>query len=511
MTKSFSNISSQGNYIGGQFRRPLQPQGNFEKISPADFTDHLGVYEWGLGEIDLAVESAHKALANWSQIGFEGRRKYLLNLQSVFKKNREVLAQVLARDVGKAHWECLTEIDALSAKIDITLSDGVRDTQEVWFENLVGPGSRGGWKYKPLGVVAVLGPFNFPAHLPNGHWVPALIMGNTVVFKPSEFAPTIAQFIAECFDEAGFPEGVFNLVHGARDMGEALVVHPKVQGIFFTGSYAAGRAIKSATLNFPQKLLALEMGGKNTTVILEDARLDLALSESLQSAFLTSGQRCSATSRIFIHENLFETFLEKFVNLTRGLEVGYPFDNPFMGSLIHEKSQLHYLNVCGELERRRNYQLVVKPELAKSQGKKGYYVRPSVSAFRVEDWNEILQDDFLKEEIFAPHVTVVPFRKNSEAIAAVNATPYGLVASIFTSSSSQFDDFFNQVECGLINWNRGTIGASSKLPFGGIKRSGNYFPSAAFASRYTGYPVSMIQNPESVFQAPQVPGINWRF
>ncbi len=506
----FEPITAKGNFISGQFRRPYQPEGNFEKKSPANYGDHLGLYEWSRKDVELAVEAAQKSLPLWNTLGLDGRTKYLRKLQETFKSKRQYLAETLSRDVGKSLWESLSEVDALSAKIDITLQEGVQDTAGKTFENLVGTGTRGGYKYKPLGVVAVLGPFNFPAHLPNGHWIPALAMGNTVIFKPSEFAPATAQVIAECFSEAGFPEGVFNMVHGAREVGESLVVHPKVMGVFFTGSYNAGRSIKAATLNQPQKLLALEMGGKNSTVVAEDANLDLALSETIQSSFLTSGQRCSATSRIFVHEKLFEVFKTRFVELTNDLVVDHPFKNPFMGPLIHEKSKESYVGAIESLKTKPRFRLLNSLNPKSNFLFEGAYVRPTVSEFYWSDLLELTSEEFFKEEIFAPHVTLIPFKKMEDAIAGVNSTPYGLVSSLFSNSEKSFEDYFNKVDCGLINWNKGTVGASSKLPFGGIKKSGNYFPSALFASRYCGYPVSFVQNPKSEFVKPNVPGMNWR-
>ncbi len=510
MELQIQKITPRGNFIGGQFRRPHMIEGSFEKNSPADIQDGLGCFEWSTQDVDRAVEAAQKAFTSWFRAGADFRKAKLLSLQNIFKQKKESLAQILMRDVGKALWEANAEIDALVAKIDITLNEGAKDIQENWFENLAGAETKGGWRYKPLGVVAVLGPFNFPAHLPNGHWIPALALGNTVVFKPSEFAPAIGQAITECFELADFPPGVFNLVQGARAVGEALVANPKVSGVFFTGSFQVGLAIKKATLLQPQKLLALEMGGKNSTVVCEDAHLDLAVSETIQSAFLTTGQRCSATSRVFVHESIFDSFAEKLVSLTQNLTVGYPSQNPFMGPLIHEKSMSVYLGINETLKVKSSFALPIKPETLSPEGKVGHYVRPSVSIFQSKEFSEVFGEEFFKEELFSPHVTLIRFNSFDESIAGVNSTPYGLVSSVFTTSPENFEKFFLGVECGLINWNKGTIGASSKLPFGGVKKSGNYFPSALFAGRYCGYPVSSIQNPNSKFTVPQVPGFNWR-
>jgi len=250
-----------GDFISGEFIKNIKSDGQFKDISPADLTDQVMNVTYQLDHIEKACKSAKEAYLPWAKLSLSERKNYLLKLKDIFIAHEAEMAKTIARDTGKALWDATTEAKALAAKIDITLNESLKLIQEERITNAL-PQVDGVIRYRSRGVMAVVGPFNFPAHLPNGHIIPALIAGNTVVYKPSEQTPAVAQFYAQMFEKAELPAGVFNMVHGEAETGRRLIAHELVDGILFTGSYEVGLKIKQETLNHYWKILALEMGGK---------------------------------------------------------------------------------------------------------------------------------------------------------------------------------------------------------------------------------------------------------
>ena len=288
-------------------------------VSPADPADAIGRFPLaGKPEIDAAVARARGAFPAWRDAGPEARARILRRFAELAREGSEELARLIAREVGKALWDARAEAALIATKVDATLEHGLRFVAPID----AGPGARA--EYLPRGVLAVLGPFNFPAHLPNGHIVPALATGNCVVFKPSDLAPATADWMARAWRRAGLPEGVLEIVQGRAATGSALAAHPDVDGVLFTGSWTVGRALEQALLDQPGKLLALEMGGKNAIVVLDDADLDLAVAESALSICASTGQRCSSASRLFVARGVIEAFSEKLVRVLRGVKIGAP-------------------------------------------------------------------------------------------------------------------------------------------------------------------------------------------
>ena len=273
---SWEPIEIRGNYVDGAFTLPSSPEGAIRSANPGDPEDVIGEFPWRADAIDEAVAAAKRAFGPWSRTSFEERAACLTRYAEAVKKNAERLAQAISREMGKVLWEARTEAKAVAGKVPITLEDGMRLVRELEPE-----GVKGRVRYLPRGVMAVVGPFNFPAHLPNGHIVPALATGNTVVFKPSSTNPAVGQIMAECIDAAGFPKGVFNLVQVPGRHGDRLVGHEDVDGVLFTGSTGVGMHIERVTLEQTGKITALEMGGKNPAIVLDDAPFDQALYEVL--------------------------------------------------------------------------------------------------------------------------------------------------------------------------------------------------------------------------------------
>ena len=331
-----------GDYIGGKWMLSERPDEEWSVQSPANLKDTVMHAKGRFDHAQRAIEAARAAYLPWAHLGVEKRKNHLLRLKEVFVAKAAELTEIIARETGKPLWEAKTEASALANKIDITLNHSLKLVSDELVPDAL-PGTPGMIRHKPRGVMAVIGPFNFPAHLPNGHIIPALITGNTVVFKPSDKTPAVGQWMAEAYAAAEMPPGVFNVVQGQAEVGKRLVAHESVDGVLFTGSYEVGLKIKQETLTHFWKILVLEMGGKNATVVWEDADIKKAVYECLMGSFLTAGQRCSANSRIIVHPKVKDQFTERFYAAAKKLKIGHWRDEPFMGPLISADSLEKYI------------------------------------------------------------------------------------------------------------------------------------------------------------------------
>jgi succinylglutamic semialdehyde dehydrogenase len=456
--------------------------GELRSVSPADPGDEVGRFTIAqTTDVADAVARARAAFPAWRDAGFETRAAVARRFRDVTESRREDLAQLIAREMGKAIWDARGEARLVPAKIVVSLDDGMHCVAPIE----QGTGIRA--THHPRGVLAVLGPFNFPAHLPNGHIVPALLTGNTVVFKPSELTPAVGAWLADAWREAGLPEGVLEIVQGLGETGADLAGHEDVDGVLFTGSYATGRKLEELVLDQPHKILALEMGGKNAMIVMQDAELDLAVAEAALSISATTGQRCSCASRLFVDERVIEAFSEKLVRVLSGVKIGMPLDEEvFMGPLASRAA-------AEKVERFRAMASEAGGErLLRVETDLGLpWVGPGLVRFR--DCRQ--SHSYQRDEIFGPEAALYPIRDLDEAIAAVNDSDYGLVASLMTRNRASYDHAIGRVQTGLLNWNKGTIGASGKLPFGGTKRSGNDRPAGVTASVYCTFPQAHLESP----------------
>lgn len=491
----------QGDFISGRFVSVEKGDGEFKDISPSDLNDHIMTVKFKYEHIDEAAQAAKKAYSSWARLSLDERKKYLLKLKEVFDTNAEQMAQIISRDTGKPLWEGLTEAKALGAKIDITLNQSLKLIDEEHIPNAL-PGVEGVIRHKARGVMAVLGPFNFPAHLPNGHIIPALIAGNTVVFKPSEQTPAVGQFMAQLIEKAGLPPGVFNLVQGDGESGRRLAANENIDGVLFTGSYEVGLKIKQETLTHYWKILALEMGGKNATVIWDDADLDKAVYETLIGAYLTSGQRCSGTSRVIVHDKVADEFTERFYQAAKKLSIGHWSENTFMGPLINAGAVEKYIRFQ-EIANREGCESMMRGKSLDLKNK-GYYVTPSIHLVPKFDPKSVYQ----KSEIFGPNVAIYKSSNFDETLDIVNSTGYGLVMALFSKNRALYEEALLKARVGLLNWNRTTNGASSRLPFGGMEKSGNDRPSAHYAIQYCTVPVASLEDPTPFDKTKMLPGVS---
>lgn len=496
------SIKYKGSYIDGKFQIASKIDEQWANVSPADFSDKLIAIQAGYDDVDRACEAAENAFPLWSNLAMDDRISFLRKLEKVFTEHKNEIAIAICRETGKPQWEALTEAGALAGKIKITVEHSIELMNEVRIENAL-PGVDGVIRFKPKGVLAVLGPFNFPAHLPNGHFIPALLMGNTVVFKPSDKTPLVGQLIAEMFEKAGFPKGVFNLIQGQGEIGKRLAKHNLVNGVLFTGSYDVGLKIKRDTIDHYWKSLALEMGGKNASIVCEDADLDKAVYESVIGSYLSAGQRCSCTSRLFLHEKIFDQFVEKFKKISEKLKIGHWRAENFMGPLISEDSMLRFLRFQ-DIANREGAEALMEGK-ALELDKKGYYVSPSAHIIKAFSKESVYQTS----EIFGPDVAIYKIDDLTQAFDQVNSSSYGLVASIFTNEKENYDRAISTLDVGLLNWNRTTNGASSKLPFGGTKKSGNGMPSAHFALYYCSTPIASLEDKTSFDKENLMTGMEW--
>ncbi|QJQ31583.1 succinylglutamate-semialdehyde dehydrogenase [Sphingomonas lacunae] len=431
------------------------------------------------GDVDAEVAAAREAWPEWAALAFAKRVDLLKRFAERLKANGEPLAELIARETGKPLWEARTEVESVANKVDISMKSYAERTAQRRSEGAMG--SRTAVRHKPHGVLAVLGPYNFPAHLPNGHMIPALLAGNAVVFKPSEKTPAVGEMLINLYREAGIPEGVVRIVQGGPEEGKALVVHRDIDGVLFTGSARAGIAINRALAARPDRIVALEMGGNNPIVAWDTADMTNAATLIVQSAFLSAGQRCSNARRLIVKEELAQPLLEAVRKLTDRLIVGAPHDEPqpYMGPVIDNdtadglmESFLYLISNGGTAIR-----FMTRPD------ERLPFLTPGI----VDITNIAERPDV---ELFGPLLQVVRVPDFDAAIAEANATAYGLSASLIGGNAKDYDTFWANVRAGVINWNKPTNGAASNQPFGGVGLSGNHRPSAYYAADYCAYPVS---------------------
>ncbi len=468
------------NYIDGAWR-----DGRGDKIASVDPSTGESVFQVAAAnEHDVidAVSAARGAFRDWALTPLADRIDILKRYQEIILRDGEELARMISKETGKPFWETKTEVAAVAGKVDISIRAHEERTGE---KETASGATRGVLRHKPHGVLGVLGPYNFPAHLPNGHIVPALIAGNTVVFKPSELAPGPGAFLVRALEEAGLPKGVVNLVHGARTTGEALAGNEGLDGLLFTGGARTGLALHRQFADRPEKILALELGGNNPLIWWRTDDIDAAAFAVVQSAFLTSGQRCTCARRLIIPDDGDGVqYLKALTALTDRLVVGAPFDEPqpFMGPVISAQA-------AEGLERAFDQRLEMGGEAIRSlsvQDEGSAFVSPGIV-----DVTDVA--NLPDEEHFGPMLQVIRVKDFDEAIEAANATKFGLSAGLLADDRKDWETFLALSRAGIVNWNRQTTGASSAAPFGGVGHSGNHRPSAYYAADYCAYPVASME------------------
>lgn len=470
------STEGKGAFINGEFHASgsqtissRNPAKNFEPIFKTSSNPNM---------VDDAVSAAKKALPAWSCGQIEGRIQLLNKFKMAAKLRQNDLATAISLEMGKPYFEAQQEADNVVARVDLVIQTAAKLVETQRIENI-----NGEVRYHPQGITAILGPYNFPAHLINAYAIPALLTGNTIVIKPSEVCPLVGQIYAEFYEEAHFPAGVVNMIQGAGDIGKALVEHQDVQNIIFTGSYETGKRIQKSIIDFPWKMCALEMGGKNPVIVMDDANLDQAIIEVVQGAYLTSGQRCTATSRLFLQRAISEAFLKRLKTVVEKIEPLDPFSKGcLLGPLATKTAFDRYESIISEIP--PSYDAIL-PHQSKAGGSfatPSIYLSPNETSARASQYE--------REELFGPNLCVTIVDELDEAIQAINQSGYGLSNAIFTEEKSNFETLYHNTRAGLVNWNKSTNGAVGAMPFGGVGKSGNHRPAGIEAIKFTAFPVA---------------------
>ncbi|CAI1495524.1 N-succinylglutamate 5-semialdehyde dehydrogenase [Serratia quinivorans] len=476
-------------------------QGRGAEFSKTDPVDNQPLWQANAADgsdVAAACEAARAAFPAWARTPFEQREQLVKRFAALLEEHKSHLAATISRETSKPRWETLTEVQAMIGKVAISLQayqarTGVSQTAMADGASVL--------RHRPHGVLAVFGPYNFPGHLPNGHIVPALLAGNTVVFKPSELTPQTAEETLKLWQQAGLPAGVINMVQGGRETGEALAASTDIDGLLFTGSAGTGYHLHRQLAGQPEKILALEMGGNNALIVDQIDDCDAAVNLAIQSAFISAGQRCTCSRRILVKRGSEgDAFIERLVQVASALRIGRwdAEPQPFMGGVISSAAaekmlaaQHHLLSLGGKalltMQRLESGSALLSPGIIDVTGVRG-----------VPD-----------EEYFGPLTTIIRYNDFDEAVRIANQTRYGLSVGLVSPQRERFDHLLLEARAGIVNWNKPLTGASSAAPFGGVGASGNHRPSAYYAADYCAWPMASLESESLTLPASLSPGLSF--
>ena len=463
-------------------------EGLGEKLVSEDPATGAPVWE-GRGvnkdQINKTIQAARSAFPIWSSFSFEERLNFLNKFVEELKKLRSEISKTISKETGKPLWESDTEVGSMINKLTISVEAYQDRSSTIRKKEVTGP-EETLVRHKPQGILGVLGPFNFPGHLPNGHILPALLAGNTLVFKPSHLTPLVAEKIFECWEKANLPPGVINLIQGDAMVGEWLATHPDLDGLMFTGSFSVGQKLAQHFSDKPGKILALEMGGNNPLVVHNIQDLKAAVYMTIQSAYITAGQRCTCARRLIVTRGKREDeFVNMLVDAINVLKVG-PYTErpePFIGPVISNDAARRVIAAYKSFLSLGGVPLV---ELKRIDENLPFLTPGLLDVTNMKELSD--------EEVFGPLLQLIWVEDFEAALSEANKTRYGLAAGLLCDDEALYSRFLQKVRAGVINWNRATTGASSRLPFGGIGCSGNHRPSGYYAADYCAYPVASIED-----------------
>jgi alpha-ketoglutaric semialdehyde dehydrogenase len=454
------------NYVGGKWV-PAGSGATFESRNPANRDELIGTFpRSGQEDVAQAVEAAGQAYREWMSTPVPERADYILRAGLILERRKEELSELMTREMGKTLKESRGDVQEGIDFCFYMAGEGRR-----FFGHTIPAELRNKFSMTvrhPIGVVGLITPWNFPIAIPLWKIAPAIVSGCTSVFKPAEDTPLLATLLVQIFEEVGLPPGVLNLVHGyGEECGEALVVHPDVRAVSFTGSLEVGRHI-AETCGRLMKRCSLELGSKNVLIVMPDADMDLAVEASAWGAFATSGQRCTATSRLVVHQAAREEFTSKLLDRVKGMKVGSGLDPEVeLAPVINDKQKERVLEYI-EIGKKEGATLLTGGEELTGDGyEKGNFVAPTVFADMTPDMR------IAREEIFGPVTGIIRTGDVDEAIGIANSTGYGLSASIYTHDITNVFRAITELEFGVVYVNAPTIGAEVQLPFGGMKNTGN--------------------------------------
>ncbi|MDZ8136119.1 MAG: aldehyde dehydrogenase family protein [Nostoc sp. DedQUE04] len=454
------------NYIDGQWLSAVG-EATLESRNPADKTEVVATFPRSqVKDVDTAVAAARQAYQSWRKVPAPARAEYIFRVGEILLQHKEELAQLISREMGKPLTEARGDVQEGIDCAFYSAGEGRRlfgQTTPSEMSNKFAMTVR-----MPIGVCALITPWNFPVAIPCWKAMPALVCGNTVILKPAEDTSACATKLIEIFQQAGLPPGVINLVHGVgKEAGKALVEHPNVDLVSFTGSSETG-AFVGATCGRTHKRVCLEMGGKNAQVVMEDADLELALDGAVWGAFGTTGQRCTATSRLILHRDIKEKFTAMLYERTSKLRLGAGNDSDTdIGPIVNEK-QLKQVSKYLDIAREEGAKVLIGGEIAREGSlKNGYFFQPTI----LDDVTPDMR--VAREEIFGPVVALIEVSCFEDAIAILNDSNYGLSSSVYTRDINRAFTAMRDIEAGITYINGPTIGAEVHLPFGGVKQTGN--------------------------------------
>ena len=447
-------------------------------------------------QVDQAVTAARLAYQHWYRKSFDERLQYCKSMQSLLEKNQHTLSLAIAHEMGKPLWEANTEVTTMINKIDVSIKayqtrtgSSQQDLQSMQLHI----------QHKAHGVIAIFSPFNFPAHIAHGQIIPALLAGNTIVLKPSELTPHVAIYMMQLWQQTGIPDGILNLVQGGRDTGQALVQHNDINAIFFTGSYAVAKQIHQQLAGQLEKLLVFELGGNNPMIVGTISDLEAAAYTIIQSAYITSGQRCTCARRLFIPQGKQgDDLMTQLIQMIQGIRCSHSEDEPqpFMGPVVSTAAATRIMQFQNHLAQQGAHILVA----AKQADSKLPFITPAlidVSALSTK----------MDEECFGPLLQLQRYDTLDTAVTLANQTCYGLSSGILSDDRKQFDYYLSHSQAGLVHWNRPLSGNHSAAPFGGIKCSGNYHPAGFYMADACAYPVSSLISDHLTLPENITPGI----
>jgi succinylglutamic semialdehyde dehydrogenase len=493
-------IVRKGDYVYGSFFKPEAVDGYINGVNPGDRTDVLGRFPFSEANVDEAVDYARVGGRSWRRTAIHERIAAVRRFRDQTHRYHESLARLITRETGKPMWESRQEVMATVRALDLFLDEGVALLQPRVIEEI---GARS--DPMPLGVVAILTPYNFPLLVPAQNSAAAILAGNSVVLKPSKFTPSVGQAVAELWDRSKLPRGVFNLIQGPGSViGQRLVLHAGIDGLVFTGSYATVHQMRGILAERPELPTVLQTGGKGTAVVLDDAEVDRAVYEVMVGAFLTAGQRHNSTGRVIVTEGIYDAFINELVEKSSRLVVGYGFrDDVFMGPLVSENLRSRYRRYARKLTSLGHQPLLEAGRV--DPGERGYYARPAI--YRVH-WDN--GHPFIGEPPPGPLLTVYKVASWQEAAALHNQGLFRLATSLFAPlDSPNLNEMQGRLRTGALNINRGTIGASLRLASTGLGRASNGMPAGLEVLRSVTHSRSMLVEGRPFQSAAALPGTRW--
>ncbi len=464
-----------GHYIAGEW---VTPSGEtFESENPAT-GETLGRFGRATsGDVDRAIDAAAEAFADWRGLSHVDRAEYLWEIYHELRDRTDELGAVVTNECGKEINEGRADVVEAAHMVEWAAGDARHPKGDVVPSEIAAKDAY--MRRKPRGVVGCITPWNFPVAIPFWQMAVALVEGNTVVWKPAEQTPRCGQIVAELFESAGIPDGVFNMVQGFGDAGAAIVDSDAVDTVLFTGSAEVGHEIADQVASQPGTRAACEMGGKNAVVITANADIETAVRSAVLSSFKTTGQRCVSSERLIVHEDVYKEFKSRFVDVAQRVSVGDPLDeSTFMGPLI-EAQHKEKVTTYNDLAREEGVEVLVDrtdldPDEIPDGHEAGHWVGPFV--YEADPDAELR---CTREEVFGPHVALLPYNGDIErAVEIQNDTEYGLAGAIISEDYREINYYRDHAELGLAYGNLPCIGAEVQLPFGGVKKSGNGYPSA---------------------------------